>query len=463
MHWFGGGTLESANSKFQNPAAQASAHYGISKGRVWQWVKETDAAWHCGVPAVNIESIGIEHDATIYHKLSEEDYRLSAELLADISKRYNLPLNRQTVIKHSEVKATQCCGTVDIDRIINMANELLKPKPMNILWTRLLLANNVEPEKRPLYEQEIADADEWYDLMSGGKFKVKTEILYVNHNNIPMGDYGALTPDGKVRVMAPAVDWFDKNVTRVAQERGGYDEVGFYEEATDAIWIIPEQVGKSSETIQGLMFFNSPVYPRMQRTMVQADLGQKFTIQGYHKQLGLATIITMHETSHAIFWLYTNAQGVIDDPTHALFYTENMKDTHKIFERIDYEKLNAALKVRRGTPATPPQTDMKFLRINQGGKQGIIVSEDLAGTVLFEDKWGEYQTLLQITNGMSLNHPVVNIPAGKFFRVRDGGKLGIMVLEGFSGTLLWESAWTDYQTLLAISGMSMSTPEIVFP
>lgn len=132
IHWFGVGTLESANARFQNPSASASAHYGISKGRIWQWVKEHDAAWHAGNGLVNLESIGIEHDAGVdpKHDLAEQDYQLSAQLVADIAKRYNIPLDRSHVIKHSEVKATQCCGTVNVDRIIEMAKAINNPSPV---------------------------------------------------------------------------------------------------------------------------------------------------------------------------------------------------------------------------------------------------------------------------------------------------------------------------------------------
>lgn len=129
IHWFGLGTLESANTRFQNPASQVSAHFGVSQGRVWQWVKEEDTAWHSGNLNVNRTSIGIEHDAGIQppHDLSDIDYNTSAQLLAYISKKYNIPLNRQTVIKHSEVKATQCPGTIDLDKLIRLANSIMNP------------------------------------------------------------------------------------------------------------------------------------------------------------------------------------------------------------------------------------------------------------------------------------------------------------------------------------------------
>jgi N-acetylmuramoyl-L-alanine amidase CwlA len=125
IHWFGLGTLESANARFQKKENQVSAHYGVSKGRIWQWVHEENVAFHAGVYSVNQESIGIEHDATLNgHDLSDVDYLNSGKLIADISKRHNIPLDRKHVLKHSEVKATQCCGTVDVDRLIAIAKNI---------------------------------------------------------------------------------------------------------------------------------------------------------------------------------------------------------------------------------------------------------------------------------------------------------------------------------------------------
>ncbi len=134
LHWFGAGTLESAHTTFQKPGG-TSAHYGISGSRVWQWVKEENVAWHAGNYAMNQRSIGIEHDATTTSPASEETYKTSAQLLADICKKYNIPLDRTHVIKHSEVpRATQCPGTLDIDRIIALAQAInAQPVPSPIV------------------------------------------------------------------------------------------------------------------------------------------------------------------------------------------------------------------------------------------------------------------------------------------------------------------------------------------
>lgn len=121
LHWFGVGTLDGANSRFQNPAAQVSAHYGISDDTVYQWVKEEDVAYHAGNYAMNQRSIGIEHDATTTKNATEKTYQTAGQLLKEICTRHNIPLDRTHILKHSEVVATSCPGTLDIDRIIELA------------------------------------------------------------------------------------------------------------------------------------------------------------------------------------------------------------------------------------------------------------------------------------------------------------------------------------------------------
>ncbi|MEK6884264.1 MAG: peptidoglycan recognition family protein [Nanoarchaeota archaeon] len=129
IHWFGTGTLESADKRFMNPKNFVSAHYGISGGTIYQWVKEEEVAYHAGVYSMNQRSIGIEHDATTTHPLTSESYDTSGKLVALVAERWNIPLDRTHIIKHSEVKPTQCCGTIDIDKIISLAQkELVKRK-----------------------------------------------------------------------------------------------------------------------------------------------------------------------------------------------------------------------------------------------------------------------------------------------------------------------------------------------
>jgi len=145
LHWFGVGTLDSANTRFQNSTNQVSAHYGISDSTVYQWVKEEDVAWHAGNFLMNQRSIGIEHDATTTKNATESTYLTSATLVSEICKRYNIPCDRNHILKHSQVVATQCCGTLDIDRIISMAKDIIDSpdENENLLKENLLLKSNL--------------------------------------------------------------------------------------------------------------------------------------------------------------------------------------------------------------------------------------------------------------------------------------------------------------------------------
>mgnify|MGYP003792653093 CR=1 FL=1 len=121
LHWLGVGTLETANARFQNPNSQVSAHYGVSDDTVYQWVKEDEVAWHAGDRSVNQCSIGIEHDATTTKNASDKTYQTSGQLVREICDRYKIPIDRKHILKHSEIKPTQCPGTLDVDKIISIA------------------------------------------------------------------------------------------------------------------------------------------------------------------------------------------------------------------------------------------------------------------------------------------------------------------------------------------------------
>lgn len=184
IHWFGVGTLDSANSRFQNNTAsnRASAHYGISDNTIYQWVKEEEVAWHAGVYAVNQRSIGIEHDATTTKNASEKTYQTSGQLVADICKRNNIPLNRTHIIGHNEVSATQCPGTLDIDKIISLAKggnmtceeELSEMRESRNKWKTQC------SEEAKKHTQEMADKNEHIELMQKTMAEQNMQITSMN-------------------------------------------------------------------------------------------------------------------------------------------------------------------------------------------------------------------------------------------------------------------------------------------
>jgi N-acetylmuramoyl-L-alanine amidase CwlA len=121
LHWIAG-TLESCDATFQNPTRYASAHYGVGDSDVHQYVSENDCAWHAGNLLMNRQSIGIETEGSPTLPITEASYKTLAELVKDICNRYSIPIDREHIKGHREVsdKATQCPGTLDIDKVISL-------------------------------------------------------------------------------------------------------------------------------------------------------------------------------------------------------------------------------------------------------------------------------------------------------------------------------------------------------
>ena len=126
------GSIASANARFQQAAQTASAHYGVGlDGRVVQWVKESDAAWHAGNFEINLDSIGIEHEdkGDFNGPRTPALYESSAQLVAAICKRYDIPCTRTYIRKHKEVSdaPTACPDSLNVDGIVRRAYAILHP------------------------------------------------------------------------------------------------------------------------------------------------------------------------------------------------------------------------------------------------------------------------------------------------------------------------------------------------
>lgn len=138
IHWIVG-PLSAADVVFQKVGG-TSAHYGIEDNTIHQYVKEEHVAYHAGVYSHNQRSIGIEHSASPDRPASDATYNTSGKLIAEICKRYNIPLDRQHIRGHKEVRNTQCPGTMDIDRLINIAKSQGEEDPRirrDNLWNTL--------------------------------------------------------------------------------------------------------------------------------------------------------------------------------------------------------------------------------------------------------------------------------------------------------------------------------------
>lgn len=125
IHWMAG-TLQGTDAQFQKPQG-TSAHYGIEDLTIHQYVKEEHVAYHAGVYSQNQRSIGIEHSAAPDRPASNATYETSGKLIAEICQRYSIPLDREHIRGHKEVRNTQCPGTIDIDRLISIAKSQSVP------------------------------------------------------------------------------------------------------------------------------------------------------------------------------------------------------------------------------------------------------------------------------------------------------------------------------------------------
>ncbi|WP_018134058.1 N-acetylmuramoyl-L-alanine amidase [Acaricomes phytoseiuli] len=112
------GTLAAADATFTKASSQVSAHYGIGEGELHQYVSELNTAWHAGNFNINTRSIGIEHSADPNRAPDEFTYNTSIELCAQTCRKYGLN-PRTAIIPHKQIVATQCPGTVNIQRIID--------------------------------------------------------------------------------------------------------------------------------------------------------------------------------------------------------------------------------------------------------------------------------------------------------------------------------------------------------
>ena len=102
------GSYAGSISWFQNPAAQASAHYDIrsSDGQITQQVHDGDTAWHAGNWNTNQHSVGIEHEgyaATGSTWYTEAMVVSSAALTRWLCDTFQIPKDRSHIIGHYEV------------------------------------------------------------------------------------------------------------------------------------------------------------------------------------------------------------------------------------------------------------------------------------------------------------------------------------------------------------------------
>lgn len=146
------GNAASVDSWFNDPDAEASAHYMVKKdGGINQYVLEVDEAWAQGRvdrptaqivldnPGVNPNAylISIEHEGSGREELTEPQRKSSTWLIRDIAGRHRLKLDRYRVIGHHEIfRAKTCPGKIDVSRLLAdaLAGAIGSPYPRAV-WS----------------------------------------------------------------------------------------------------------------------------------------------------------------------------------------------------------------------------------------------------------------------------------------------------------------------------------------
>lgn len=114
-----GDTAKNNADYFAREYVGASAHYFCDESGVWQSVKDTDVAWHCGGGlqgsggatfygmCQNSNSIGVEmclHDKA--GNIRQGSIKTAVSLVRELMKKYGIPAER--VIRHHDVTGKRC-------------------------------------------------------------------------------------------------------------------------------------------------------------------------------------------------------------------------------------------------------------------------------------------------------------------------------------------------------------------
>lgn len=110
-----GDTAKNNADYFARGKVGASAHYFCDESEIWQSVKDTDTAWHCGAKTYkhpecrNNNSIGIEICMNDKNgKVRQGSIDTAAELARYLMKRYGILI--ANVIRHHDVTGKYCPG-----------------------------------------------------------------------------------------------------------------------------------------------------------------------------------------------------------------------------------------------------------------------------------------------------------------------------------------------------------------
>ena len=112
-----GDTAQNNADYFAREVVEASAHYFVDPNEIYQSVKDSDTAWHCGRErggsyyndCRNANSIGIEMCSVIrngVYVIPEDTMKRAAKLTRELMAKYHVPVSR--VCRHYDVTHKKC-------------------------------------------------------------------------------------------------------------------------------------------------------------------------------------------------------------------------------------------------------------------------------------------------------------------------------------------------------------------
>jgi len=140
------GTFDGTFAWFNNPASRVSAHYivALDSGKVIRMVKESDTAWaegsvlnptnalvkqYGGNPNDYFISIENADNGTPASVDRTSQYPVLIQLVADICQRNNIPVDRDHICGHHEIRADKTCpGNIDVDYVVNEVKKMIAPQ-----------------------------------------------------------------------------------------------------------------------------------------------------------------------------------------------------------------------------------------------------------------------------------------------------------------------------------------------
>ncbi len=119
-------TWDGTIATFQGGERLVSAHFIVdwANDRIAQCVKVEDTSWGCGNWNMNLRCVNIEHvDNGDWNGIRPDAlYARSVWLHKKLRDEHGIIISRQFVRRHSEVIATECPDTLDVDRIVREIN-----------------------------------------------------------------------------------------------------------------------------------------------------------------------------------------------------------------------------------------------------------------------------------------------------------------------------------------------------